>query len=289
MEFLQSNSLNGENTRIDIQNATKQMMDRFNRLNEEYNKIAEQKLSGKVLSDDDNVYENDLIQDQEKVFYMINKAKICMKQIREKKDKLTINITDYEECRDYCQELLDGIEKLLKIYKKINDKFNFEIDSNNDFSNFITKNSNIENDTLNDTLNGIKHLQKNIDNLIFHKKEELKICYKKINEFNSMVRQCFENEEEINLKNKCSVCVSYTINSCLNPCGHVFCSNCINKMKNKCAMCRTNINSVIKMYLEDGCSSDNDEASISGNVVAFSGFNNSQQLQSSNLYGYLMN
>ena len=280
MEFLQSNSLNGENTRIDIQNTTKQMMDKFNRLNEEYNKIAEQKLSGKVLSNVD-----DFIQEEEKVFNMINKAKISIKQIREKKDEITKNITEYEEYRNYCEELLDGIEKLSKIYNKINDKFNCEIDNNIDFSNFIPKASIIENNIL----NGIKQLQTNIDNLIFDKKEELKVCYKKIDNFKSMVRKCFENEEEICKKNKCSICVTYTINSCLNPCGHTFCSNCINKMKNKCAMCRNNINSVIKIYLEDECSSDNDEASISGNVVAFSGFNDSQQLQSYNLDVYLIN
>lgn len=49
----------------------------------------------------------------------------------------------------------------------------------------------------------------------------------------------------------CSVCVTRKINTCLNPCGHTFCLVCVEKMNNKCGMCRASFISKIKMYIAD--------------------------------------
>ena len=51
-----------------------------------------------------------------------------------------------------------------------------------------------------------------------------------------------------NLSNKCTICYNSTINHCCVPCGHTYCSDCINKTNN-CYICRGIIRNKIKLYL----------------------------------------
>ena len=82
-------------------------------------------------------------------------------------------------------------------------------------------------------------------------------------------------------KNMCSICVTRKINTCLNPCGHTFCLTCVDKMNNKCGMCRASFISKIKMYIVDDYameesedeSESNETASITG-IIGFDGFSN---------------
>jgi hypothetical protein len=58
------------------------------------------------------------------------------------------------------------------------------------------------------------------------------------------------NELKIELddKNKCTICFNNTISHCCNPCGHTYCSDCIDKTNN-CYICRAIIHNKIKLYL----------------------------------------
>ena len=51
-----------------------------------------------------------------------------------------------------------------------------------------------------------------------------------------------------NLSNKCTICYNTTITHCCVPCGHTYCSDCINKTSN-CYICRGIIQNKIKLYL----------------------------------------
>jgi hypothetical protein len=50
-----------------------------------------------------------------------------------------------------------------------------------------------------------------------------------------------------NLSNKCTICYNTTINHCCVPCGHTYCSDCINKTNN-CYICRGIIRNKIKLF-----------------------------------------
>jgi hypothetical protein len=53
---------------------------------------------------------------------------------------------------------------------------------------------------------------------------------------------------ELEEKNKCTICFNNTISHCCNPCGHTYCSDCIDKTDN-CYICRSIIHNKIKLYL----------------------------------------
>ena len=48
--------------------------------------------------------------------------------------------------------------------------------------------------------------------------------------------------------NKCTICLDNTISHCCVPCGHTYCSDCINKTDN-CYICRGFILNKTKIYL----------------------------------------
>jgi hypothetical protein len=57
-----------------------------------------------------------------------------------------------------------------------------------------------------------------------------------------------ELKKELEEKNKCSICFNNTISHCCNPCGHTYCTDCIDKTDN-CYICRAIIHNKIKLYL----------------------------------------
>jgi hypothetical protein len=53
---------------------------------------------------------------------------------------------------------------------------------------------------------------------------------------------------ELDEKNKCTICFNNTISHCCNPCGHVYCTDCIDKTNN-CYICRGIIYNKLKLFL----------------------------------------
>jgi hypothetical protein len=56
-----------------------------------------------------------------------------------------------------------------------------------------------------------------------------------------------ELKKELEEKNKCSICFNNTISHCCNPCGHTYCTDCIDKTDN-CYICRSIIHNNIKLF-----------------------------------------
>jgi len=50
----------------------------------------------------------------------------------------------------------------------------------------------------------------------------------------------------------CFICQDKTVECCLNPCGHTFCSSCSSRITNKtCYMCRTKVTSTTKLFFDN--------------------------------------
>ena len=65
---------------------------------------------------------------------------------------------------------------------------------------------------------------------------------------NDLKMQLEDKDKIINETNKCSICLDNIISNCCIPCGHTYCTSCINKTNN-CYICRTIIKNKIKVYL----------------------------------------
>lgn len=80
---------------------------------------------------------------------------------------------------------------------------------------------------------------------------EEKICDYK-NMFLFVINKFLKNNE-LNLDKKlCPICFVNEIDTCMNPCGHTICNNCVvssrNNTINKCHICRKIIKEYIKIY-----------------------------------------
>jgi hypothetical protein len=73
-----------------------------------------------------------------------------------------------------------------------------------------------------------------------------------INNFSVLLLKIYKLKKEINelksINNICSICCENKINTCCNPCGHLYCNNCIRE-SNSCYICRKNIITTIKIYI----------------------------------------
>ena len=46
----------------------------------------------------------------------------------------------------------------------------------------------------------------------------------------------------------CTICVTNKKQMCCVPCGHMFCGSCADKIKDKCFICKENIDTIIKTF-----------------------------------------
>jgi len=89
----------------------------------------------------------------------------------------------------------------------------------------------------------------------------------KISRFKKLILKATPEER---VKNICSICATHKINTCINPCGHVFCNTCTDKMRN-CGMCRGPINTKIKLYLDDDEEEENTTSVVAIPLSAYTG------------------
>lgn len=68
----------------------------------------------------------------------------------------------------------------------------------------------------------------------------------------------------------CQICLESKITTCCNPCGHCFCSTCINQIS-RCALCRSTISTKVKLFL-DNTTDTSDTTTGDATVDSFIGF-----------------
>jgi hypothetical protein len=257
---------NTEPTRIDREIGNREMMRKFDKLNEEYNKMAELRLGNKFMTDD---IDKKLNLSEENVFYMIEKAKKDMKMIFKNNDELKKKVSTYETYKKDAVELINGITKLNELYFNLSRR----IEKSDDFMKY-EHNLNTKNKIFDDDLkNRIEVFKDKVNILIDTNVDEINNNNKKILGFKSLVRECLKDEDNYNGTNICNICVTHKIDTCLNPCGHTFCLTCVDKMENSCAMCRKFISTKIKMFIFDNDEEKDHDTCVSGGLpTAFNGF-----------------
>jgi hypothetical protein len=220
------------------------VMSKFNQLNDEYGKFAEgENFIEKMIDDKSGSRDDKLELTEEVVFEMINKAKDDIKKIKDKNNELNKKITEYNEAKKTASELIENIEKISDSY--------YQLSTETQYLNIVNKLEIKDKLIEYDLLIKIHNFISNIDVKLYELDELIKSNNNKIKSFNKLVSKCISDEEKNKNKNACTVCISRKINICLNPCGHTFCSTCIEKMNNNCAMCRQPFISKIKMFIAD--------------------------------------
>lgn len=245
-----------------------ELMAKFNILNEQYNKMAEEKymINNSFFESDDNI----LNLNEEKIFNMIHNANSCIKKINEQNRKIHETLDEYDILIKKCKELTDSMTKLSENYNDLISKSN-ELHEGKIILEVKKQLYDIS------SKNNIDSLRSNIEWLRNKKLDELNNNNNKINKFSKLVRSSLDASECNKKQNMCNVCVTNQINICLNPCGHTFCSVCVDKMNNSCAMCRKYIQNKIKIFLDD-IDENNDKVNTS-DIESFYGFD-----ELSNLY-----
>lgn len=226
----------------------KEMMSRFNKLNNEYNKRAEWTFSKELVADNKDI----LNFDEDNVFSMIKKAKLDIKTINSNNDDLNKKLKEYEDSLKDCTNIIDTLKQMSDKYYDLSTKSQLY-----DIQNKLQIKQNLLDFEITEN---ITNFENDIKVQINDVKEQIKNNKKKISDFKKLVLECMDESEDgtSNEKNMCSVCVTRKINTCLNPCGHTFCLVCVDKMNHKCGMCRASFISKIKMYIAD---EDNDDES----------------------------
>lgn len=240
------------NTKYLREEETKLMLEKFNKLNEVYN--TNTLLDSTYLCKMETTF-NILDLQEGDIMDIIEKIKSEMKTCKLNIDNIKFAMQKYEKILEDINNFKKSAIELGKIYNNLS---------------IMSEGSEFEN-----KLHVIK------DFGLDYTSEVLLIAYKEEIEFkiDSLKKQFTENADKISrfkklilkvtpeerIKNMCSICTTHKINTCINPCGHVFCNTCSDKMRN-CGMCREPINTKIKLYLDDN--DDDDDTNNELTVVA---------------------
>lgn len=256
-EIILLSELRPLNTR-DTKDWHKIMMERYNKMSEEYknNDLCDFEKDTDIQNTD-----NILTFEDADVFIFITKAKIEISKIKKINNSIIAQIEEYETFKNEIEKFNDIVKQAEKIYDNLSKKIQI---TNIKKKLIISDNILLQNEN---KIN-IEEFEKNIDDKIYELNNKLNSNRNKILDFKKLVLKCI-GDEKFNY-NMCNICVKNKINVCINPCGHTFCSSCIEKMRSKCGMCRSKIDSTIKMYIDndDDNNSNHDEDTNSNEGIA---------------------
>lgn len=239
----------------------------------EYNKRCEILKTYNNVSNtvNEELDDNFLTFDEDDVFGFFSKAKNEMSRIKKINDEITNSIKEYESFKADIIKFNDLVKKANEIYDNLSIKSQpFNLTNKLRVDEQILLNAEIRSE--------IKDFEISVDDKIDQLNIKLRSNNNKLADFKKLILNCVKNDKvDINM---CNVCVTNKINICINPCGHTFCSSCIEKMNSKCGMCRGNIDSKIKIYIENDGDDDNTNTNsnepesylgVEGLVSTFSG------------------
>lgn len=164
-------------------------------------------------------------------------------------------------------EVINNFNKIVNEMEEIEEKLNKFVVNNK----IITKKENIIKLIKNDDeiIKIFKLIEKlNNENLILE--NEIAECNKKIHMNEKEIIKFFKNNMELTTEfltdstniSKCKICYTNKVNICLNPCGHLFCEECLKECRtSNCSICRKPINSKIKIFNLEDENDENDEIS----------------------------
>jgi hypothetical protein len=160
-------------------------------------------------------------------------------------NKYNINLPDLREKQILYIETLKNLACLINTKKNEIKEYNKEIDS---LYQWILsapthyKKRNIDIDKFRKTL--LSPIEDYLTEINYGKKLEDFFNLRK--DFLILASDCPNLFLEYNI---CNICVDKKITHCLNPCGHLYCGDCLSQNRdNKCPMCRTRYISKIKLH-----------------------------------------
>ena len=249
MEINLPQELRAKNTR-DTKDCYKETMYRFNKINEEYknsintnfDELTNENMNTLFTFNEDNVFE------------YFTKAKNEIKKIQKNNDDILTVIKEYETIKTEIEEFLNIVNKANKIYELVSTKSQLK-----QIKNKLIISENIL--LLNENKINIENFVFDVDSKISELNNKLHDNNEILLKFKHILLKCM-GEDRI-CYNLCNVCLTNKISICINPCGHTFCSCCIDRMNLKCGMCRGKIESKIKIFIENNdnsVSNINDES-----------------------------
>lgn len=244
--------LRPKNTR-DSKEWHKTMMDEYKRMSENF--------KNNIVSEDNNKLKIEELHDEfltfkeTDVFDFFSKAKNEMNKIKKNNDDISEVIKEYESFKTDINKFNDLVKEANNIYDNLSTKTQIS-----DIKHKLIISQNIL--LKNENKTNIRDFETSIDEKIIDLNNRLTNNNNRLSNFKKLVMKCMGNEK-IDY-NMCNVCVTNKINICINPCGHTFCSVCVEKMNSKCGMCRGKIDAKIKMYIEND-DKDDDEI-VSANI-----------------------
>ena len=192
---------------------------------------------------------------------------ICEKLKNDSLVKLIELTTDLREESSNCKAKIDQLEKVNIEFKKVLNELS---KSNEKLRELFYRNKGLlgfEGDFIEDihaTLNEnetYKNINKKVSEIEIKKnltREKYHKIQKTIKLVDNKFVELFETNQELakkfvdngmNDKVTCKICYTNKVNTCINPCGHLFCNMCLNNLTdNSCPLCRNNIVSKIKVY-----------------------------------------
>lgn len=183
-------------------------------------------------------------------------------------------IQNYEEILDGLNNFEKTVKTLDEQYTKLTNKATF---INSEHKLPLTKHFGLDEESEKKFTLFLKEMEFSLEK----QRELLATNLNKINRIKKFISHGMSQEK---IKNMCSVCVTNIIDICINPCGHVFCNSCADKM-NRCGMCRGRIITKIKIYLDEVDNDDN--TNNTNDINTFSGFSNSFSNSFSNDFSFV--
>lgn len=220
------------------------IMEKFNQLNEQYNTKNEILYKKIVNSQEKSILDLD---DKKDVFEIIKKANNDINFIYENIDLLDKKLLEYNNYKKNCEESINLLQNFYSSVKNLSSI----IENNHLVFNKLNININVNDHSIDQIKSSLESLLQEINENINNINIELNSHNKKIFSFKNLLLKCINYDNTKNYKNICTICLSNKINTCLNTCGHTFCSSCTEKMNNKCAICRKKIESKIKIFIDD--------------------------------------
>jgi hypothetical protein len=142
----------------------------------------------------------------------------------------------YIELIDTDEDLHKSINKFTKLTKQIDDILSLDLnDVSHDVYNAFTKYMSL--------FFKEQNIKEKFDKFILARKK-----YVAYRELMCMCRKTLNNTDENTESPICSICLTSPVKTAFVPCGHTFCLQCAPKNIIECYLCRTRINSRLKLY-----------------------------------------
>lgn len=228
---------------------TKLMMEKYNKLKESYNtnNFLDVPFVGKLEKPNFDVLD---LQDED-IMSIIEKAKNEMKACRVNIHNINLAIKKHEKILEDIIHFKQTSIELSKIYDNLS-IMSGRLDMESKLPTIKHFGLDYTNEAFMDAY------KKEIDIKIDSLKKQFTEHAEKISRFKKLILKATPKES---VKNTCSICATHKIDICINPCGHVYCQSCSDKMRN-CGVCRGSIDSKIKLFLDNDDDDDDDTNNV---------------------------